>query len=320
MRTSQILQLVSLAALSRPLHAINSDFFRSPDITEDRRHPASVNGQNGDFVATGHFRGVIRSGRRKVCNGFSCFTMPSQVLRSQGWADVFVSKYNASRVLQWTRIAGGTGDDKGRAVNVNHDGDIIVSGYISGVDAKFGDHSLSSRTALSRTLFLAKYSPEGECRFVVEAASCAIPTCDITSMSQDETGMVLTGTYHGRTSFGTKVKCNNLECIPVENGFLDVTSKGTLKSTGSGMVHTNKCWVAKFNNQGKYLWHRDCNDMTFVSDEFLDYTLKKNTYQQKVWAQKAAQFFVNLPTDSTGLLGRETNYEDYAKFRRPTLF
>lgn len=321
MRISQLLPFLAIVVLPPSSHGINSDFFRSPDILEDKRHPLSVTGQNGDFVTVGHFRGVIRQGRKKQCNGFSCFTMPNQVLRSKGWADAYVSKYNVSRVLQWTRIAGGSGDDKGRAVNVNHDGEIMVAGYITGVNARFDTLTLSSRTALSRTLFLAKYSQAGAIQFVVEIGACAIPTCDITSMSQDETGVVLTGTYYGRTSFGTVQKCTELgECFEVERGALEVYETGTLKSSGSGMVFTNKCWLAKFDNRGQYLWHKDCNDPSFASDHLLDYREKANTFEQSVWASKAATFFTQSSKDQTGLLGRETNYEEYASLRRSSGF
>ena len=75
-------------------------------------------------------------------------------------------------------------------MNVDHDGDILVAGYISGVNAKFNGLALSSRTALSRTIFLAKYSQTGAIKFVKEIASCAIPSCDVTAISQDETGAV----------------------------------------------------------------------------------------------------------------------------------
>lgn len=308
-------------AFSPTLHGLSAEFFRSPDISEDRRHPLSAVGKNGDFVTVGHFRGVLKQGRRQVCNGLTCFGMPNQVFRSQGWADIFLSKYNASRVLQWTRVAGGTGDDKGRVVNVDHDGRILVAGYITGVNAKFEQLQLSSRTALSRTIFLAKYSQTGEVMFVKEVASCATPVCDITSISQDETGVVMTGNYHGRTSFGTKRKCiPEGECITVEHGALDYSDSGTLKSTGSGIVFQNRCWLAKFDNRGEYLWHKDCNDPSFAADEFLEIEMKTNTYEQHVWASKAATFFQLNPSDDTGLLGRETNYEDYAKFRRANAF
>jgi len=311
--------LSCLVGLCSTLHGLNSDYFRSPDISEDNRHPAIAVGSNGDFVTVGHFRGVIKQGRRKVCNGFSCYTIPSQKYRSQGWADIFLSKYNASRVLQWTRTAGGTGDDKARVVNVDHDGDILVAGYISGVNAKFNGLSLSSRTALSRTIFMAKYSQNGAIKFVKEVASCAIPACDVTAISQDESGAILTGSYYGRTSFGTQQKCTpDGECIDVAIGHLEYEDPGVLKSTGSGQVYTNRCWVTKFNNRGEHLWHKDCNDESFKTDLDLDHRAKTNTLEQATWANKAATFFKLAPKDQTGILGRETNFEDYSKIRRST--
>lgn len=309
--------LACQALLGTTLYGLSADTFRSADISEDNRHPLSAVGGNGDFVTVGHFRGTLRQGRTKVCNGFSCYNVPNQVYRSQGWADIFVSYYNASRVLQWTRTGGGTGDDKARVVNVDHDGDILVAGYITGVNAKFNGLEISSRTALSRTIFLAKYGPTGAIKFIKEIASCPISTCDVTALSLDETGAVLTGTYHGQTSFGTIQKCTDGgECLDVAKEYLDYDDPGELKSTGSGQVHTDRCWVTKVSYTGEHFWSKDCNDESFETDLTLDYPAKVNTYEQSVWANKAATFFNLRPTDQTGILGRETNFEDYAKIRR----
>jgi len=313
---AHLLRVAYLFASCASSHGISADFFRSPDINDDSRHPLAATAGNGDIITVGHFRGTLRQGRRKVCNGASCFMMPNQVYKSQGWADIFLSKYNASHVLQWTRVGGGTGDDRARAVNVDHDGDMLIAGFITGVNAMFNGLELSSRTALSRTIFIAKYSQSGAIKFVKEVASCVIPACDVTSLSQDASGIVLTGTYHARTSFGTQQKCtNDGECINAEKGHLEYTDPGTLKSSGSGQVFINRCWVTKFDTRGDHLWHRDCNDETFQADTALGLGLKTNTYEQQVWAGKAAKFFILNSEDPTGLLGKETNYEDYAKFR-----
>ena len=75
------------------------------------------------------------------------------------------------------------------------DGRIVVAGYFTGHDITFGKDpldtfTLSSRSSLSRTLFIAMYTSNGTVTFVKEAASCAIGYCDVTGIAVDETGMV----------------------------------------------------------------------------------------------------------------------------------
>merc|ERR1712166_1291729 len=258
---SHLLRVAFLLASSTPLHGLNAEFFRSPDILEDKRHPPAAVLGNGEFITVGHFRGTLRQGKRRLCNGVTCFSKPNQVFRSVGWADVFISKYNSSNVLQWTRVGGGAGDDRARAVNTDHEGDVLVAGYITGVNAKFGGLELSSRTALTRTIFIAKYSPSGAIKFIREFAACVTPTCDVTSLSQDASGIVLMGNYHATTSFGIQRKCTREgECLDTDKGHLRYTDPGTLKSTGSGMKFVNRCWVTKLDTRGEHLWHQDCGD------------------------------------------------------------
>ena len=115
---------------------------------------------------------------------------------------------------------------------------------------------------------------------------------------------VLMGNYHASTSFGVQRKCTSEgECLNVDKGHLHYTDPGTLKSTGSGMKFVNRCWVTKLDTHGEHLWHTDCGDAP-------------DTYEQHRWAEKAAEFFRLNPQDPTGMLGKETNFEDYAKFRK----
>ena len=60
----------------------------------------------------GHFRGKMRQGEKKVCNAYTCQYRDVGTIASRGLNDIFIMKYNSSRIRQWTRQAGGAGDDK----------------------------------------------------------------------------------------------------------------------------------------------------------------------------------------------------------------
>merc|ERR1711907_924429 len=261
------LQVVMLCVAA--VHGLRSEFFRAGNINEDARAPHAVRGKDG-IVTVGHFRGVFRQGHAKKCNGFTCIPLNTLSFESRGKNDLFVTKYNASRVLQWSRTAGGAGDDKAQAVATDFDGNVLVAGYFSGFSIDFGMFSwdkkrIRGRTALSRTLFLSMYSPNGTVLFAKEIASCGVAKCDITGIGVDETGTVLTGRYRGRTSFGLTTVCSPMECLDVERGHL-LGGDPTLKSLGSGTVYPDLCWAAKYDVMGELLWYRNCFNSTVDAD------------------------------------------------------
>ena len=246
-----------------------------------------------------------RRGRRRRRQGFSkCYL----VFSSESSCNIAVTASQA------------------RAVNSNIDGDIMMTGYITGLKARFGGLTLSSRSTLSRTIFLATYSPLGSIRSVKEAASCVIGSCDVIAVTSDETGTVLTGVFTERITFGTKQVCSTADptsCITSEASSINLISGEGLtfdlkkKSTGSGMARVEYCWVAKFDKKGDYIWHKYCNDKRIDEDQFLLMRDRKNTVEQTLWAKKAQEFFDRRPTDTTGLLAKDMNYETYAKRRVP---
>merc|ERR1712178_286525 len=109
-----------------------------------------------------------------------------------------------------------------------------------------------------------------------------------------------------------------------EDGFLSylntpasVSFDGKQRSTGSGVVFNEYCWVAKYNTTGDYVWSKYCDDPSFINDKGLPIASRVNNIEQSEWSQKASKFFQLNPKDATGLLGKETNYHEYASRRVP---
>jgi len=213
-----------------------------------------------------------------------------------------------------------------RSVVTNLDGNILVTGYITGMFAKFSGLELSSRSAMSRTIFIATYSPEGAILGVREAASCLTGQCDISAMTSDETGVLLTGKFRGRITFGVKQSCTSTlptQCLPVEVDSIHMGNTpsaafdGKETSTGSGFLFNEYCWVAKFDHSANYIWHKFCDDPALENDLTRPLTSRITTFEQQEWTKRAKEFFVLNPRDATGLLGKDSNYADVAARRVP---
>ena len=99
---------------------------------------------SGNVFVTGIFSGTVDFGGGNLV--------------SAGSVDIFVAKYNANGVHQWSKRLGGTGGEIGQAVAVDGSGNVVVTGDFSGT-VDFGGGNLVS--AGSSDVFLAKYNASG---------------------------------------------------------------------------------------------------------------------------------------------------------------
>lgn len=86
---------------------------------------------------------------------------------SLGESDIFLAQYNASGAYQWGFSTGSEYADEGRSVAADKDGNVVLSGYFSGLDVDFdlgaGAHTLStSGEDLDTDIFVAKYTANGD--------------------------------------------------------------------------------------------------------------------------------------------------------------
>ena len=78
---------------------------------------------------------------------------------SPGLSDIFLVKYSAAGVHQWSRQFGDTGNDTGYGVTADASGNVVVTGSFVG-SADFGGGRLTSNLN-SNDIFIAKYSSTG---------------------------------------------------------------------------------------------------------------------------------------------------------------
>lgn len=106
---------------------------------------------NDNCYVTGFFDGT---------NDFGGVILTNQ---SADGSDVFVAKYNSNAALQWVQRAGGTFTNYGRAINVDANGNIYVTGGYQG-PASFDGVNLPATSG--EQFFLAKYDSAGAVQWV----------------------------------------------------------------------------------------------------------------------------------------------------------
>jgi hypothetical protein len=164
---------------------------------------------SGNVVVTGSFQGTVNFG--------------GGALVSAGDADIFVAKYNANGVHQWSQRFGSTGFDLGTAIAVDGSGTVVVTGGFEGT-TNFGGGSLVS--AGGYEVFVAKYNASGVHQWSQRFGS----TLDDLGydVAVDGSGaVVVTGYFMGTVNFGG----------------------GNLVSAGSLDI-----FVAKYNTSGVHQW------------------------------------------------------------------
>lgn len=131
----------------------NGDFVwarRMGGSDSDKAHGIASD-NNGSIYVTGYFVGDA---------DFS----PTVDLSGHGHTEIFLAKYDTAGTLQWAKMAGDTGFDRGWDVMVNINGNIVVTGEFQ--TGFFGTHQAFSRG--NQDMFVAAYNSNGDNLWVVD--------------------------------------------------------------------------------------------------------------------------------------------------------
>ena len=145
-RMCWIIVLAVCFAISPAAHAstlVHLWSHRAGDITADVGNAVAVDAERNVFIA-GSFQGAADFG--------------GGALVSAGSADVFLAKFNADGVHQWSKRFGSAGADAGWALAVDPSGHVVLAGKFAGT-VDFGGGPLVS--AGLANAFVAKYDSNG---------------------------------------------------------------------------------------------------------------------------------------------------------------
>ena len=176
-----LLLVTSVAhAFNPPTHLWSQRFGSTGD---DSGYAVAVD-DSGNVFVTGLFFGTVNFGGGDLV--------------SAGDYDIFLAKYSAAGIHQWSQRFGSTSTDRGYAVAVDGSGDVFVTGVFTGT-VNFGGGGLVS--AGSYDIFLAKYNSAGAHQWSQRFGS----TIDDygQAVAVDESGNVfVTGYFTGTVNFG----------------------------------------------------------------------------------------------------------------------
>ncbi|MFQ5511853.1 MAG: FlgD immunoglobulin-like domain containing protein [Candidatus Krumholzibacteriia bacterium] len=170
---------------------------------------------SGNVMVTGGFRGTVNFGGGN--------------LTSAGIGDIFLAKYDASGVHQWSQRFGDTTADVGFGIAVDASGNAIVTGTFSGT-VDFGGGNLTSAGA--NDIFVAKYDAGGVHQWSKRFGDVG---SDLSSgATVDASGnVIVTGSFEGTVDFGG----------------------GNLTSAGF-----NDIFIAKYDASGVHQWSQRFGD------------------------------------------------------------
>ncbi len=153
--------------------------------------------------------------------------------------DIVLIKFNSLGNILWSKVAGGSGDDRPNKIAVDQNNNVYLTGYFNGT-ATFGTSSITSSG--SSDIFVSKYDSSGNNQWVQRAGGTS---ADIgNGIAVDNIGNVyVTGSFIGNANFGSLSLTNSnssTDGFLVKYSTLGVSSLakkfgGTVDDKGNGI-------------------------------------------------------------------------------------
>ena len=180
--------------------------------------------------------------------------------------DVFIAKLNSSGQWQWAKRAGGTYSDSGKAIVVDSQSNIYVTGEFQGAQPvgsygtlpPFGGYGYSD-------IFVTKLNSDGVFLWVTKAGG-----------TNSENVKTIALDSQNNIYIGGSFASDNLDF----NGTLDLNNSVT--------NNTLDAFIAKLDNSGNWLWARKSDGTG--SDSLYDLTISNNNLYITGYKQSGAQF------------------------------
>jgi len=195
-------------------------------ISLDQASGYSITSDNmGNEYVTGQFHGIAIVG--------------TDTLISNGWYDIFVSKYNANGQMLWTQHAGGEGADFSYGITVDNSGNVYITGSFGG----YGTYGSLLSPGPSMTIGSTTLtSSGGDDIFVAKLNSAGI-----WQWAQKAGGTT-------SSDIGRNIIADNIGNIYVTGFFGGTAVFNSISYTAYGGPYDVDIFVAKYNSSGILQW------------------------------------------------------------------
>jgi hypothetical protein len=166
----------------------------------------------------------------------------STTLISQGKADIYIAKYDNGGNVQWASSAGGTGNDYGKNIGLDKNGNLYILGSYQGT-ANFG--SITKSTTENSEDFIARYDSANANWVWVQP------------------------------SHGSDLAVDNSGNVYLSGSFFDTITFGLVSITSRGMTDI---FVAKYNSGGTFQWVKSEGGPDYDSGWAINVDSNNNVY------------------------------------------
>jgi hypothetical protein len=187
--------------------------------TGNERSNGVTTDQEGNIIIVGRFQSPTMQ--------VDQVTLTKNNLDKEDVADVFIIKMDKTGKALWGIAAGGKGDDHAMSCTTDKKGNIYVVGWFESKSITFGSITLNNKTQKGCDMYVAKFSPSGDCIWARNAGG------------EGDNG-----------NYSTIVldKKNNVILSGIAGNIMDFGDGNKLTNKKSGM------YIAKYSNDGNLLW------------------------------------------------------------------
>jgi gliding motility-associated-like protein len=195
--------------------------FKVGGTDRDGGYGVAVDGNNNIYI-TGYFRNTAdfdpsAATANLVSNGHAGF--------DPGWSgDIFVARYTPNGNYVWAfNVGGSTIADDGQEIIVDHQNNVIITGFFSGNNIDFDPSPTSSftMTGVAEEMFLAKYSSNGNFVWAKQMGTTSITNETIRQLDIDDAGNIyVTGFFSNEADFDPGPGVAQLTASSVHEGFI----------------------------------------------------------------------------------------------------
>ncbi len=209
-----------------------------------------------DYYVTGYYSNVA--------------TFDATTLYPQDGGEAFVAKLNQNGNFIWAKRIGGTNTDRGIAISLMPNGNVVVTGHFVG-DISIDNVSLSS-SGISQDIFIACFSSSGTILWLKKIGGLGIDI--VSDIKCDSLNNVLvTGQFIGKIILGSDTLISGINPITEDYSYDIFIAKMNSSGVGLWSKHAK---TKKNDRSGKIAVGAD--NSVFVSGNFTDTLTLGNTY------------------------------------------